>query len=147
MDGNRSVTARFTITPPVPPVLKNLSTRLIDLKGCGAPTYNPAVASFEISFDYRDPNGDVSAAAALVTYGWTFPAGGAGSFIATNATYSGTPYDGTIRFGLCIPFGTAPSITHRITVRDGAGLTSAVLTATLTKPVGAAGAGASITGN
>ena len=142
-----TVTAGNTSTVDFPfdlvgsaPTISNLSVTLIQLND-GRCTGNTAGgSSFAATFDYTDPDGDVSAAVATVQDGLVFSNGVSDTLVwapSDPKSVTGNGFSGSVSVGLCIRFGSATSVLHVVTLADGAGNVSNVITRAQGKPPGA----------
>lgn len=121
------------------PIISNLAIGLVTLNDASCTFPTGAVGSkYLVSFAYADADGDVSATGLPITLSWVFqPGNSSGSIPLTVSARTGNGYGGTVTSVFCTRFAVSTSVTNSVVLRDDAGNTSNVLSATTSKPEGA----------
>jgi len=136
------VNVTLTVTaPPTAPTISNVTYSLLTLNDAARCTLSsPPASSFQVVFDYTDPNGNgpTTIAQAGLLLSWVFVIGGPGSF--TNYTYlssiSGNGSSGTVTTTQCYRFGSNTYVDVTMSIQDLTGLRSNDLTFRIPKPAG-----------
>ncbi|MFQ5639011.1 MAG: Ig-like domain-containing protein [bacterium] len=119
--------------------ISNFQAPLVQLNdSTNCDVFNGPIGSlFDFSFDYTDPDGDVTEGT-VVNYSFVFsPSGQANSAEFTSAQITGDGFDGTMRLGLCVVYSDQTSIQHTVSITDAGGETSNSLSLDVAKPEGA----------
>jgi uncharacterized repeat protein (TIGR02543 family) len=135
LSGNRTATATFVPTP-VAPTISNAASRLVELNSATLCPVNRA-SFFEFSFDYNDPNGNVSPGGSLIRFAFVRNPDGQNDNITVPGQRQGNTFVGKALVGFCLPFLTNSSYTITLSLIDDGGLTSNAITITLNRPAGA----------
>ncbi len=118
-----------------PFALSNLSRTLVALNNC--PTGNATGSSFDLSFDYVDPEGKVTSQATIVYVASLPGADPQISLTDPSVTRTGDASQGKITIRFCTYFGSSNSITETVTLINADSKGTDPLTLTTPKPIGA----------
>ncbi len=136
----KTVDVTLTVGNP-PPVMSNVNHSLIELNDeLRCTLSSPPASSFEVTFDYSDPNGNgpTNISQARLRIDYVFQSSGSGTF--NNYTYrsslSGDGYSGTATTTQCYRFGTNSYVDVTMSIEDAGGARSAEVTHRITKPNG-----------
>jgi hypothetical protein len=127
--------------PPTAPTISNIvvtSFTVRDTRLCTQPGV-PTGTSFEMQFDYSDPNGDGPLdfnQAALQTDYLFVPQGETGSSFTYRNGFTADGRTGHVTIAQCYYFGTNASVTVTMTIMDRSGLRSAGASINIPKPAG-----------
>ena len=115
------------------PVISNLSMPLVQVSDPACVPVNGG-SSFNISFDFTDADGDVTAGGSSVDWFFVFlPSGTAGGLVPS-VSFTGTSSSGTVAWGTCTVFGPDTSVDITVSLTDDAGLTSNSLQINVPRP-------------
>ncbi len=131
------VEVTLTVTSAAP-VISNLSVDLVQVNDTLSCT--DGGSRYSVSFDYADPDGDVTKAVATIRDDFTYVPGQSGSWTwpgKGDYTVGGDGFAGSIGLVLCTRFDAATSIMDSFTLEDGAGHLSNILSTTRDRPTGA----------
>jgi len=121
------------------PTISNMLTTLLSLNDSTSCSNGGSL--IEISFNYTDPDGDVTdnAGGTVIDNSFAFdPEGSTGGGTITSFTHNGDGFSGSISFRRCTVFGsTSTSIRRTVSLIDAGGQMSNELTSTFDKPEGA----------
>jgi hypothetical protein len=136
----------LTVTSAAP-VISNLAVELVQVND--TLTCSDQGSRYLVSFDFSDPDGDVTEGLATIRDAylsdsdqsgtWTWP--GAGDY-----TVGGDGFSGSVGLVLCTRFDNATSVEDAFTLEDGAGHVSNTLSTTSNRPTGANAPGVGFAG-
>jgi hypothetical protein len=148
--GNASTGDQVEVTLTVTsaaPVISNLAVELVQVND--TLTCSDQGSRYLVSFDFSDPDGDVTEGLATIRDAylsdsdqsgtWTWP--GAGDY-----TVGGDGFSGSVGLVLCTRFDNATSVEDAFTLEDGAGHVSNTLSTTSNRPTGANAPGVGFAG-
>ena len=138
--GTTIVTFNVNCQPltPAPPVLSNLREQLIILNQCGDPY--PNHSWYEYTFDYTDPNGDVTEAdtRVFVLVCWSNGCQAVYESAPVFNTFNGDGFSGSITISNCLEFGISLWADITVEIWDASGTESvSPVTVRIQKPDGA----------
>jgi hypothetical protein len=131
------VSVTLTVTSAAP-TISDLSIELLQVNDSVNCSANKG-SRYRASFNYADPDGDATAALAIIRDDFEWSDGNSGSFVWPGAgSYTwGDGFSGSFTVTQCIAFYLTTSLMQTFTVEDGAGHLSNALSATVTPPPGA----------
>jgi len=131
------VTVSLTVASAAP-VISNLGVELVQVNDSA--NCSDGASRYLVTFDYADPDGDVTEGLATIRDAYAFDSDVSGTWTwpgAGDYTVGGDGFNGSISLTACTLFINATSVEDNFTLEDGAGHLSNVLSTTRARPTGA----------